>query len=75
MGEEDKKRTLELIHRLSTYHSFVVVEHDMGFIRALESPVLMLHQGVVYRTGSFDELIADEQVISVYLGRRKHGKQ
>lgn len=72
MGEEDKRRTIGLIHSLSANHTLIVVEHDMEFIRALTAPVLMLHQGIVFRSGAFDELVRDDEVIDAYLGRRAH---
>jgi branched-chain amino acid transport system permease protein len=72
MGEEDKRQTIALIHSLSRQHTLIVVEHDMELIRALVAPVLMLHQGVVFRSGTFDELVRDEAVIDAYLGRRSH---
>jgi branched-chain amino acid transport system permease protein len=72
MGEEDKRQTIALIHSLSSQHTLIVVEHDMEFIRALSAPVLMLHQGIVFRSGAFDELVRDDAVIDAYLGRRSH---
>jgi branched-chain amino acid transport system permease protein len=72
MGDDDKRRTVELIHNLSEHHTLIVVEHDMAFIQALKAPVLMLHQGVVFRSGSFEELVGDSTVIDAYLGRRRH---
>ena len=72
MGEEDKRRTIALIHSLSEQHTLIVVEHDMEFIRALSAPLLMLHQGIVFRSGAFEELVRDDAVIDAYLGRRSH---
>jgi len=72
MSEEDKRQTIALIHSLSSQHTLIVVEHDMEFIRALSAPVLMLHQGIVFRAGTFDELVRDDAVIDAYLGRRSH---
>ena len=73
MSDEDKRLTLALIRRLSDHHTIIVVEHDMAFVKSLQAPVLMLHQGKVFRSGSFEELVSDEQVIDAYLGSRKHG--
>ncbi|MBK8017577.1 MAG: ATP-binding cassette domain-containing protein [Betaproteobacteria bacterium] len=70
MTEAERTRTVELIRELAVQHTLVVVEHDMAFIRALEAPVVMLHQGKVFRTGTFEDMNADEQVRAVYLGRR-----
>jgi ABC-type uncharacterized transport system ATPase subunit len=72
MGDEDKSLTLALIRRLSSHHTIIVVEHDMGFVKSLNAPVLMLHQGRVFRSGSFDEIVNDEAVIDAYLGSRTH---
>jgi branched-chain amino acid transport system permease protein len=69
MGDEDKRLTLALIRRLSEHHTLIVVEHDMGFVKSLDAPVLMLHQGKVFRSGSFGEIVGDEAVIEAYLGR------
>lgn len=70
MTQEERAQTVKLIRELGTDHTVVVVEHDMGFIRALDAPVAMLDRGKVFRVGSFDEISSDPEVISIYLGRR-----
>lgn len=70
MSWQDKARTSALIERLSTNHRIIVVEHDMAFVKSLKAPVAMLHQGKVFRNGSFEEVCGDEEVINIYLGRR-----
>ena len=47
----------------------VVVEHDMEFIRNLQAPVTVLHEGSVLAEGSLDHVTKNPQVIEVYLGR------
>jgi urea transport system ATP-binding protein len=47
----------------------VVVEHDMTFIRALDTHVTVLHEGSVLAEGSLDTVQSNEKVIEVYLGR------
>ena len=71
MTPDERKRTVELIRRLSIHHTIVVVEHDMAFVRALDAPVSMLHRGGVFRQGSFDELSSDVDVRAIYLGRQR----
>lgn len=71
MTQEERQRTIQLIQQLSANHTIIVVEHDMAFIRALGAPVAMLHQGGVFREGSFDELSRDPEVMTIYLGRRR----
>ena len=47
----------------------VELEHDMAFIRALECPVMVLHEGSVLASGSLDHVQQNQKVIDVYLGR------
>jgi urea transport system ATP-binding protein len=46
----------------------VVVEHDMDFVRALNSRVTVLHQGSVLAEGNMDQVQSDPRVVEVYLG-------
>jgi branched-chain amino acid transport system permease protein len=41
----------------------------MEFVRILDAPVTMFHEGAVFTTGSIEELRRDERVLDVYLGR------
>jgi branched-chain amino acid transport system permease protein len=41
----------------------------MEFVRALDAPVTMFHEGHVFARGSLAELREDERVLDVYLGR------
>ena len=68
MTHQEMDRTVELLTSLAGEHSVVVVEHDMDFVRALNSRVTVLHQGSVLAEGSMDRIQGDERVIEVYLG-------
>ena len=68
MTHQEMDRTVELLSGLAGEHSVVVVEHDMDFVRALNSRVTVLHQGSVLAEGSMDEVQNDKKVIEVYLG-------
>lgn len=48
--------------------TFGLVEHNMGMVRALCDHVYVLAEGRVLTAGRFDEVIADAQVASAYLG-------
>jgi branched-chain amino acid transport system permease protein len=72
MSREETARTAELVAELGRHASVVVVEHDMEFVRRLDVPVTMLHEGRVFARGSLAELRADERVLDIYLGRREH---
>ena len=68
MTHQEMDRTVELLSSLAGQHSVVVVEHDMDFVRALNSRVTVLHQGTVLAEGSMDQVQNDPKVIEVYLG-------
>lgn len=70
MTREETARTADLVRVLGEHASVVVVEHDMDFVRRLESPVTMFHEGKVFAEGSIDALRSDDRVLDVYLGRR-----
>jgi urea transport system ATP-binding protein len=69
MTDAETAATAELLKRIAGHRSVVVVEHDMDFVRSLESKVTVLHEGSVLAEGSLDKVQADERVIEVYLGR------
>lgn len=47
-----------------------LIEHDMGLIRRLCAPVIVMAEGSTLTQGSFDEVAADTRVQEAYLGRR-----
>jgi urea transport system ATP-binding protein len=69
MTDFETERTAELFLNLKGKHSLMVVEHDMGFIRAISDTVTVLCEGSVLAQGTLDQVQADERVIEVYLGR------
>ncbi|MUW14987.1 ATP-binding cassette domain-containing protein [Halorubrum sp. CBA1125] len=48
--------------------TFVVVEHDMEFVRQISDRVTVLNQGSIFRQGPIEEIEADEDVRRIYLG-------
>jgi len=69
LTDEETARTADLLKQLAGDHTVLVIEHDMEFIRDLQSPVTVLHEGHVLCEGSMDEVQSDPRVIEVYLGR------
>ena len=69
MTAPERKKTVELLKRLSKNQSVIVVEHDMEFIKSLECRVTVLHDGGVIAEGSLDYVSQNDKVIDVYLGR------
>ena len=69
MTDHETERTAELFLSLKGKHSLMVVEHDMGFIRAISDVVTVLCDGAVLAQGTLDQVQTDDRVIEVYLGR------
>ena len=69
MTAPERKKTVELLKRLSQNQSVIVVEHDMEFVKSLECRVTVLHDGGVIAEGSLDYVSQNDKVVDVYLGR------
>ena len=74
LTDEETDLTADLLKSLAGDHTVLVIEHDMEFIRRLESPVTVLHQGSVLCEGSMDQVQKDPRVIEVYLGTSEEGE-
>ena len=71
LTDEETDLTADLLKSLAGDHTVLVIEHDMEFIRRLQTQVTVLHQGYVLCEGSMDEIQRDSRVIEVYLGRNE----
>ncbi len=71
LTDEETDLTADLLKSLSGDHTVLVIDHDMEFIRRLESPITVLHQGHVLCEGSMEMIQQNPQVIEVYLGQKE----
>ena len=69
LTDEETDLTADLLKSLSGDNTVVVIDHDMEFIRRLDSNVSVLNQGTVLCEGTMDTIQNDKNVIDVYLGR------
>jgi branched-chain amino acid transport system ATP-binding protein len=69
MTEEETYRLGDLLNDLATRSAVVVVEHDMHFIRRIARLVTVFNAGAVLAEGPADEVLADQRVKDVYLGK------
>ena len=67
-GESHILRDVDL-NVQSGENTVVVIDHDMEFIRRLDSNVSVLNQGTVLCEGTMETIQKDKKVIDVYLGR------
>jgi branched-chain amino acid transport system ATP-binding protein len=70
MGRQDTARMTEILRKLKTQYSILLVEHDMSAVEALADRVSVLVAGRVIASGSFDQVRADAQVRAAYLGEK-----
>ena len=71
MTERDKYRTAELIQEIARSHTVLLVEHDMHIVRQIAERVTVLHQGQRLAEGPLSEIMSNETVQQVYLGKGK----
>ncbi|MFC5749987.1 ABC transporter ATP-binding protein [Actinomadura rugatobispora] len=68
MGVEDVDRTIELVRRIRTGRTVVLVEHNMNVVASLADKVTVLQHGAVLAEGPYAEIRHDPRVITAYLG-------
>ena len=68
MSVSERKKTAELLNKIITNRSIIVIEHDMKFVEDIAHKVTVLHQGKVLSEGSMERVKNDPKVIEVYLG-------
>ena len=68
MSVSERKKTADLLHRITSNRSVLVIEHDMGFVEDIAHRVTVLHQGRVLSEGSMEHVKRDPKVVEVYLG-------
>ena len=70
MSAEETLATGEMVRALRADGMTVLaVEHDMAFVRQVATRVTVLHFGRIFAQGSIDEIMADDRVAEIYLGK------
>nr|WP_256792565.1 ABC transporter ATP-binding protein [Terrabacter sp. Ter38] len=68
MGIEDVDRTIALVKQLAEGRTVVFVDHNMHVVGSLADRVTVLQSGQVLAEGPYEQVRADERVITAYLG-------
>ena len=70
-NRRETELTADLLKSLAGKNTVVVIDHDMEFIRRLDSDVTVLNQGSVLCEGKMEKIQNDPKVIEVYLGKQE----
>lgn len=69
MSDDETRETANIIQRLKVSGiTILVIEHDMTFIRDLDTRTTVLHYGRLFAQGTFSEIETNEDVHRIYLG-------
>lgn len=68
MSAKERDLTAELLKRISSNRSVIVIEHDMEFVKKIAHKVTVMHQGKILAEGTMDSVQSNPVVIDVYLG-------
>ena len=69
MSDDETRETANIIRRLSASGmTILAIEHDMTFIRDLNTRTTVLHYGRLFAQGAFAQIETNEDVHRIYLG-------
>lgn len=68
MGQEDIARVVELIRKVSTNRTILMVEHNLSVVANLCDRITVLTRGSVLAEGSYDEVSQNPHVLEAYVG-------
>jgi len=68
MGHEDVDRVTQLIKKVSTGRTVLMVEHNMSVVSRIADRITVLQRGAVLAEGSYAEVSADPRVMEAYMG-------
>jgi len=68
MGHEDVDRVMQLIKKVSTNRSILMVEHNMKVVAGISDMITVLARGAVLAEGSYAEVSRNPLVVEAYMG-------
>ncbi|MDB5593800.1 MAG: transporter ATP-binding protein [Hyphomicrobiales bacterium] len=72
MSPEETRTMMDLIVKLASERTVILVEHKMKLVMGISDRLLVLHHGELLAEGTPDEIRGNELVKRVYLGKREH---
>ena len=68
MAQEDVDRISQLIRRISTNRTILMVEHNLSVVASLSDRITVLARGKVLAEGDYASVSKDPRVIEAYIG-------
>ena len=68
MSPEETEKTIDLIQRISSDYTILLIEHDMDVVSGVSDRIMVLHQGKKLVEGDPSDVLNDERVRKAYLG-------
>jgi branched-chain amino acid transport system ATP-binding protein len=68
MGHEDVSRVTDLIKKVSTGRTILMVEHNMSVVAGICNKISVLQRGALLAEGSYEEVSRNPQVMEAYMG-------
>ena len=68
MGHEDVDRVTQLIKKVSSNRTILMVEHNMNVVSKIAETISVLQRGQVIAEGSYSEVSQNPQVLEAYMG-------
>ncbi|GAC1465652.1 MAG: ABC transporter ATP-binding protein [Desulfuromonadaceae bacterium] len=68
MGGEDVGRITELVRRVASGRTILMVEHNLQVVASLADRITVLQRGSILAEGTYSEVSADPQVMEAYMG-------
>ena len=72
MSPEETRTMMDLIVKLASERTVILVEHKMKLVLGISDRILVLHHGELLAEGTPAEVRRNEAVKRVYLGQREH---
>jgi len=72
LSRAEREEMIELVRKINTNGvTVLLIEHVMKAVQALANRMLVLHHGEKIAEGAPSDVLRDERVVSVYLGKRR----
>ena len=68
MGHEDVSRVTQLIKKVSSGRTILMVEHNMGVVSSIADRITVLQRGAIIADGPYHEVAKNPLVIEAYMG-------